>query len=430
MYVKRIVLENVRGFESLDFDLRRSDGSYAGWTVITGDNGSGKSALLKDIALAVSGRTHGRILQPSLKGWIRSGHSEAIIAVQIAVDPYDDKFTGRGRTKDEPFWAELSLIGNDSAEPELRESKEYTGKGKRTPIRGPWSDTPTGWFCCGYGPFRRLYGSSADAVRLMAGPSRVARFVTMFREDAALSECERWLTVLHNRYRDGREEFKAPLEHITHILDDDFLQHGMRIERIDAEGLWLRDQSGIVLPLVDMSDGYRAALAILTDVFRHMVDCYGLEGLVEMQDGHPIVARAGVVMIDEADAHLYPEWQRQIGFWLKQRFPQVQFIVTSHSPIICQAADSDGLFRLLPPGSGQRPFKLSEEDYQRVINSKPDEILISPAFGLAHTRSPEAVKKRRRHAELKAKKAAGHLSAKEAQELGQLSLSLFPDEEE
>ena len=51
------------------------------------------------------------------------------------------------------------------------------------------------------------------------------------------------------------------------------------------------------------------------------------------------VARSGVAPIDEIDAHLHPAWQREIGFRLKQRFPKGQSIVTSHSPMICHAAD-------------------------------------------------------------------------------------------
>lgn len=45
MYLHRIALRDIRGFEALDFDLQRPDGGYAGWTVFTGDNGSGKSTL-------------------------------------------------------------------------------------------------------------------------------------------------------------------------------------------------------------------------------------------------------------------------------------------------------------------------------------------------------------------------------------------------
>jgi DNA repair exonuclease SbcCD ATPase subunit len=43
MYIGKVILKNIRGFNDLQFDLPRPDGAYAGWTVFTGDNGSGKS---------------------------------------------------------------------------------------------------------------------------------------------------------------------------------------------------------------------------------------------------------------------------------------------------------------------------------------------------------------------------------------------------
>ena len=50
MYISKISLKNIRGFKSLEFDLDRGNGEYAGWTVFTGSNGSGKRPLLKAIA--------------------------------------------------------------------------------------------------------------------------------------------------------------------------------------------------------------------------------------------------------------------------------------------------------------------------------------------------------------------------------------------
>ena len=40
MYISKIILKNIRGFEKLEFELDRGTGAYAGWTVFTGDNGS------------------------------------------------------------------------------------------------------------------------------------------------------------------------------------------------------------------------------------------------------------------------------------------------------------------------------------------------------------------------------------------------------
>lgn len=114
-----------------------------------------------------------------------------------------------------------------------------------------------------------------------------------------------------------------------------------------------------------------------------------------------------VVLIDEVDAHLHSEWQREIGFWLKRHFPKIQFLVTTHSPLICQAADGNGLFVLPEPGSDDEPRALCTQEYQKVIASKPDTILLTSAFGLQNTRSPVAVEKRAELSRLEAKKRAG-----------------------
>ena len=144
-----------------------------------------------------------------------------------------------------------------------------------------------------------------------------------------------------------------------------------------------------------MSDGYRAALALLADILRHLINAYGMDGLTEQgPDGKFFIKRSGVVLVDEIDAHLHPEWQREIGFWLKRHFPNIQFLVTTHSPIICQAADEKGLCVLPELGSDIPPQQLTDEEYRKVIASRTDTILLTAAFGLQNTRSPRAVEGR------------------------------------
>ena len=180
-----------------------------------------------------------------------------------------------------------------------------------------------------------------------------------------------------------------------------------------------------------MSDGYRSALALLTDIVRHLINAYGVEGLTGTgEDGKLYVKRSGVVLIDEIDAHLHPEWQRTIGFWLKKHFPNIQFLVTTHSPIICQAADINGLFVLPEPGSHEQPRPLSLEEYWEVIASRPDTILLSSAFGLQNTRSPRAVESRAVLSKLQAKKHAGGTLTKEEAELWAQSQPFVATDEE
>jgi hypothetical protein len=71
------------------------------------------------------------------------------------------------------------------------------------------------------------------------------------------------------------------------------------VEGVDSTGILLRDLSGRPIPLIDMSDGYRSSLAMLVDVYRHMVNVYGPNILARHEDGGVVVTRPGVVLIDE-----------------------------------------------------------------------------------------------------------------------------------
>ncbi len=324
-----------------------------------------------------------------------------------------DRFVTGGRRPERPVWAELDLQMNGGPEVALKPA-DRRRQAKKGPLNGPWAENASGWFAVGYGPFRRLYGASPEAQRLMSAP-RVRRFATMFKEDATLLECELWLKDLNYRKLEAKPREARVLKQTISLLNDDFLRNGIRVDRIDSYGLWLRDASDTILPLSEMSEGYRAALALMIDIMRHVVELYPEKDLAVPHNGHLRVPHEGVVLIDEIDAHLHPEWQREIGYWLKKRFPNIQFIVTSHSALVCQAADPGGIFHLPPPGSNRQPFKLNTKDYQCIKRSKADEILLGPAFEMTHTRSPEAVQARLRFAKLKAKKR---------------SVGLIPEEED
>jgi AAA domain, putative AbiEii toxin, Type IV TA system len=254
-------------------------------------------------------------------------------------------------------------------------------------------------------------------------PGRIPRFGTLFREDATLGEAEQWIQDLqYKKAVDKREAEAVALDNLLVLVHDDFLRHGVAVEDVNSDGVWLRDVAGRLMSLGDMSEGYRSALAMLVDIYRHMVDVYGPDTVNRSDDGRSTATPpTGVVLIDEVDTHLHPDWQRSIGFWLKSHFPNVQFIATSHSPLVCPAADGGRIYHLPQPNDGQ-PFRLRREDYEAVLAGKPDEILLTPAFGLHHTRSPRAVKARETHALLISKRLAVGLTKPEEAELEQLEL--------
>lgn len=436
MYIDTIRLENIRGFRELEFSFDRGQGQYAGWTVLTGDNGSGKSTVLRAIALMLAGPQAAAALQPGYAKWVRKNCKRSSIRLSITRCNDDD---GYGPSLYE--WPNENIVLT-SVMTQVNNGKSITTWHDINDLSAHynqmlsiaedsiWSPFASGWFASGYGPFRRISRSSQDINTLMADPE-AGRFATLFQESASLAETDEWLRQLNYKRLEGHAKEGALLKLVIQFLNDQLLPNQVRVDRVDSDGLWLKDREGTELSWSDMSDGYRSALALLTDILRHMSGTYGIDGLIDQdQDGGLCIRRSGVVLIDEIDAHLHPEWQREIGFWLKRHFPNIQFIVTSHSPLICQAADPNGLFVLPEPGSDEPARALTAEEYQKVISSRPDTILRSAAFGLQNTRSPVAVEARSAFADLRTKqRAGGKLTQAEQVELKRLRQYINPDEE-
>jgi len=436
MHIHKIEIENVRGFEMVELDLDRDPGRFrhAGWTVVAGRNGTGKTSLLKAIALALAGPARARSLQESFAGWIRSESSKAEMRVWLRGGPGDEPRSNN-------FWVGLKLTRQASqSEPTLTVadvlkdwpdnlSKAENGPWKGHPSdaeNGPWNDNPVGWFLAAYGPFRRLSGHAQDALRLMAGPPRFSRVVSLFREDASLVMTIEWLRNIYLRRLENKPGATQLEANVLKLLNHGRLLDDTQIERIDSEALWTR-RNGTVLPLQDLGEGYRAVTTLVLDIVKQLHDCYGrLDIAIDGTDGVPKVQHEGVVLIDEVDAHLHIEWQKRIGFWLKEHFPNIQFIVTTHSPFICQAADPKGLIRLPAPGSGERAGHVSDEDFKIIVNGGADDAAFTALFGIEHTHSDPAEERKVRVAQIEAKIIRGESTPEERAELERL-LAELPD---
>lgn len=280
MFIRRVTLKDIRGFSDLDFDLTRPNGTYAGWTVFTGDNGSGKSTLLKAIALALVGQDTARALQPSFNRWIRDGASggESSIELLIARDRADDGLAGTGRAPAADFPARVVLRNGGKETLIQRAVPPGQQRNYSTPRRTIWSPDAKGWFSCGYGPFRRMFGASPEATRQMVAPS-TERFVTMFQEAASLAEVDQWLRNLKHKELENKAAEREQLALVMELLRDDLMPNQILVDRVDSDGLWLKDRNGVQLAWGEMSDGYRAAAALLADILRHLIGTYGVKGL-------------------------------------------------------------------------------------------------------------------------------------------------------
>lgn len=91
-----------------------------------------------------------------------------------------------------------------------------------------------------------------------------------------------------------------------------------------------------------MSDGYRSTALMFADIARRMAQ-------LNPQLGENAYLAPGIILIDEIDLHLHPRWQARIIEDLRSAFPAVQFIVTTHAPIVISSVPASCL-RILTPG--------------------------------------------------------------------------------
>lgn len=432
MYVSEIKISGVRCFSGpreVDLRLTRPDGSHAGWTVLAGRNGSGKTTLLRAIALAMAGPTVAHSLIADFADWVAEGVDEGVVEAKLTVDAEWDRFT---ETPSAAGFLRTCLKW-------LREPVEDSHDYGRQPALigevvgadlGPWTRNPRGWFFAGYGPFRRLTGGASETQRLMLSSGPVSRLASLFHEDASLAESVSWLIDLHLRRLETRRGAAELLSFVIELLNDGLLPDGFHIQRVDSEGLWV-ERNGHVISLREMSDGYRTVTALVLDLVRQMDQVYTdrmgsrIAGRRAYRPEHaesdrPRVYLPGVVLIDEIDAHLHVSWQKKIGEWLKGHFPAIQFIVTSHSPYICQSADPGGLIRLPGVGEDRSPEVVDEDLYQRVVYGSGDDALLTDLFGVDSIYSDEAEEQRRRLVVLERAVLRGEATAEEEREYKQL----------
>jgi hypothetical protein len=385
MYISRVRLENIRGFSgrrNVDLTLTRPDGSHAGWTVLAGQNGSGKTSLLRAIGLTVSGPFVAPNLIPDFRTWTAAGQRRGSSELQLTAAPEDFQPTDgseRARNLSVGLSWDVDLDGETSrpgSQPLMHHSAAFDVRVtvESNPLAvTPWQSGPIGWFCAAYGPFRRLVGGSAEAQRLMATPGPAARLASLFYEDASLSEGVQWLIDKHLRSLAGKEWAGELGRAAIRVLADGLLPDDYEVSEVDSDGLWIVSR-GQRFPLREMSDGYRSIAALLVDLIKQVHDCYG-DLHFEVRDNVPVITAPGVVIIDEVDAHLHVPWQRRIGAWLTAHFPNIQFIVTTHSPYICQAADPGGLIRLPGPNVDEPPRVVGQDLYDRVVYGGDDAVL-------------------------------------------------------
>jgi len=222
----------------------------------------------------------------------------------------------------------------------------------------------------------------------------VGQLASLFREDVALVEPLDWLKQLQLEVHEKQDAATKLKPQILALLSDGLLLgpsgEAALVTDITSRGLMLRE-SGLTLPLTELSDGYQTVVGLVLDLVRHLHRSYHGVHFATDTAGRPRILNDGIVLIDELESHLHPSWQRTIGEWLTDHFPNMQFIVATHSPFICQEAASNGaIIRLARPDEKEASRLLTSDELVPLLDGTADDIYLSGLFGIDSTRSAEA----------------------------------------
>ncbi len=343
LYLSRVQLYNVRCFDTLDIALGGPGIEPAGWNLILGDNATGKSTLLRSIAMGLCDEASAAgLLKESDEGYIRRGETKATIVISLH-DPNESGKEFRITTE-----VHRDIKGRGIFADRVRQDTNPPDTGF------PWETL----FVSGYGAGRGVTGTGD-----ISSYSAIDAVYNMFNYSEGLQNPELVILRLIAHTSDNRLMERQ----ICQVL-----QTAMGIEEIKltSEGIRVSGPWGEKMPLRDLADGYRSSFLWLTDLIGWAL---AFDPTRKSTEGI-----CGIVLIDEIEQHLHARWQRTAIDDLRKLFPNVQFIASTHSPLVASSIGphTDGLYVLEPYGA--EGVKATEHEFMQ--GWRMDQVLASRAF--------------------------------------------------
>jgi uncharacterized protein (TIGR02646 family) len=321
--LRRVEIVNFRALKEICFDLQEPSGERAPWLMMLGENATGKSSILQAIALTLAGAQEARrLVRP------RQILAQAAEAGSIRVWFWD---------QDKP--AELLF---------RRGSDQFGG------TQGPSA------IVLGYGALR--YAQRRGG--LFDNSPRFSRVQPLLQTISRIRYPGEWLLGLDYRQF---ETAAGALQALLPASANAVLRRGPDRIFFEIEG---RRTS-----LSELSAGYQTIVGISADIIRLLFERW-----------ENLASATAIVLIDELDAHLHPRWTMRIVRALREAFPQVQFIASTHDPLALRGLRNGEVALLRRDAAGAI---VVDQNLPPIEGMQVDQLLTSRIFGLESTIDPE-----------------------------------------
>lgn len=352
-YVSNASITNLKCFSEtsvfLNYPQRTQSSSLDNVNLFLGENGAGKTTICQALCLGVLRS----LLALSGTGFRSSG------LVRLGKDTAGIQLSVRSKNSDFDNTTRTNIIKDNDT--------EYL----EPPTSSDWEahlveEHSPAMFVAAYGANRRTERPEAYNDRLRN--LRYQRVASLFEPHIGLLPL-----LLALEYSKGRQEEVASL--VNQLLPET-----VQLTLTKEEPLF--KAFGAMLPLSGLSDGYRLHISWVVDLVCQLARVLPAD--------KPLHEAEGIVMVDEIDLLLHPEWQRHVVPTLSKAFPNIQFLLTTHSPIVAGTLESKNLFLIesIPSKEERVPFQSVIQPCTEPTQGLSIDTLLVRLFGLQSPRAP------------------------------------------
>jgi len=374
-------LRNVRSFRKLDLDLTTQSRSGPPTprlrTILIGENGTGKTTLLRAIAVGLADQkdASGLLAEPTGQ-FVAEGEREASITIELQSNHQQ----GNGKTL-------KTVIKSENGQDVLKSKKPES--------------LAKNYLVCGYGISRANEGPETGRTYRV-----IDSVYTLFQYEQTLIQTELTLRRLQDFLGDKR--YRPVLNKIKEALG---LDSGDSITLAKGGGVRISgERIGQDIPLEGWADGYRKTLAWILDLYAWAMRAHCITKTGDVR---------GIVLLDELEQHLHPSMQVKLASRLSKLLPHTQIIATTHSPMVALGAAPDELVVLKRKGRNV----VAHEAVADFQGYSVEDMLSDPKLFDSDTYKPEMTEKLERYRKL-ASKPQSSRSPKEQKDLQTLGSEL------
>lgn len=339
VYLESLELKNFKCFDELKIQFAKESSDnldgFQPWLLFLGENGVGKSSVLKAISIALMPTTYRTKLKEHLtpQKLLKYGEDKGYIKL---------KYNG----------GEEILVNFDK---------------KSKTIKSSVSESLTN--VMGYGSVR-LLPKVSKGIKPEGGIFNGVKVENLFDYTTSVKNADDWLL---KKPKIQFDRAATALKDLMQLSENALLKRDKKNKKI-----FIDDELRERMTVEELSDGYKTIYALAVDIMATLSSEEIDYDLVE-----------GIVLIDEIGTHLHPRWKMQVVESLRTAFPKLQFIVSTHEPL-CLRGLNAGETIVLSKNNDDRIIAI--QDLPDPSELRIDQILTSEFFGLKSTFDPKTEK--------------------------------------